>query len=268
MKIGFIGAGNMGGAILKGYAPAAEANGHTIYVFNRTEATRKALAEEFAAVTACDSAVEVVEKSDVIMLGIKPGGFADFLPLIAEACTDDKIFVSMAAGISIGFIEEYLGSGQPVIRVMPNTPALVGEGMTSVSRNSNVTDEMMNAVMEVFGGIGRAEEVDEEMIHCVIGVSGSSPAYTYMYIDALIKAAVKNGMAEDKARVFAAQAVMGAAKMVLENEDVSPQQLWTNVCSPGGTTIEAVNTLFEKDFHGTVEAGFQAAVEKSKVLTK
>ena len=266
MRIGFIGAGNMGGAILRGYAPVAGDN--EIYVYNRTEATRRALEAEFDAVTACDSAAELVEKSDVIMLGIKPNGFADFLPTIAEVCSDDKIVVSMAAGISIAFIEKYLGEHQPVIRVMPNTPALVGAGMTSASRNGNVSDDMMASVMGIFAGIGKIEEVDEEMIHTVIGVSGSSPAYTYMYIDALIQAAVENGMPADKARVFAAQAVMGAAKMVLENPEETPQQLWTNVCSPGGTTIEAVNTFFANGMQDKIKEGFQAAVDKSKILTK
>lgn len=266
MKIGFVGAGNMGGAILRGYAPVAGDN--KIYVYNRTESTRKALEAEFEAVTACDSAVELVKSSDIVMLGIKPNGFADFLPTIAEVCTDDKIIVSMAAGISIGFIEKYLGGTQPIVRVMPNTPAMVGEAMTSASRNGNVSDEMMDSVLGIFAGIGRIEEVDEAMIHTVIGVSGSSPAYTYMYIDALIQAAVENGMPAEKARVFAAQAVMGAAKMVLENPNETPEQLWTKVCSPGGTTIEAVNTFFENGLQDKVKEGFQAAVDKSKILTK
>jgi len=268
MVIGFIGAGNMGGAILRGYAQKAAQLGNSILVYNRTEKTRKAFEAEFEAVTACSSASEVVEKSDVILLGIKPGMFADFLPEIADKCTDDKIFVSMAAGISISFIEGYLGAFQPVVRIMPNTPAMVGEAMTSVSRNANVTDEAFAEVMGIFRGIGLAEEVPEEQIHCVIGVSGSSPAYTYMYIDALAKAAADNGMEPDKARVFAAQAVLGAAKMVIENEDISCEQLRINVCSPGGTTIEAVNKLFENGFEDKVKEGFQAAVDKSRLMTK
>jgi DNA-binding XRE family transcriptional regulator len=113
-----------------------------------------------------------------------------------------------------------------------------------------------------------SEEVDEELIHCVIGVSGSSPAYTYMYIDALAQAAEANGMEAEKAKVFAAQAVLGAAKMVLENMDTTPEQLRINVCSPGGTTIEAVNTLFENGFMEDVKDGFQAAVDKSRKMTK
>lgn len=268
MRIGFLGAGNMGGAILRGYAPEAAERGDKIFVYNRTEATRNALEQEFEAVTACDSLEELVKNSDVLILGIKPVGFAEMLPQIAELGTEGKLVVSMAAGISIDFIEEHLGKEQPVIRIMPNTPAQVGEAMTSVSRNKQVDDAMLESVVQIFEAIGKAEEVDEELIHCVIGVSGSSPAYTYMFIDALAQAAVDNGMAAEKARVFAAQAVLGAAKMVLENEDVTAEQLRINVCSPGGTTIEAVNKLFENGFTDNVKEGFQAAVDKSKAMTK
>lgn len=268
MKIGFIGAGNMGGAILRGYAPKAIKKGNEIFVYNRTESKRKALEQEFEAVTACESSRELVKVSDVVILGVKPNMFEELLPEIAPVCTYDKLVVSMAAGISISYIEKYLGEGQPVIRIMPNTPAQVGEAMVSVSRNSNVSDEMFDSILEVFESIGKAEEVDEELIHCVIGVSGSSPAYTYMYIDALMQAAEANGMETDKARIFAAQSVLGAAKMVLENKDITPEQLRINVCSPGGTTIEAVNKLFQNGFMDNVKEAFQAAVEKSKVMTR
>ena len=258
----------MGGAILRGYADVAEYKGREILVYNRTEATRKSIAAEFKCVTACDSCEELAEKSEVILLGVKPHMFGEVLSQIAPVCTDDKLVVSMAAGISLAYIEEFLGSSQPVIRIMPNTPALVGEAMTSVSRNGNVSDEMMALAMEIFDAIGRTEEVSEELIHCVIGVSGSSPAYTYMYIDALAQAAEENGMSPEKAKVFAAQAVIGAAKMVLENPETSPEQLRINVCSPGGTTIEAVNKLFENGFMDDVKEAFQAAVNKSKLMTK
>ena len=133
MRIGFIGAGNMGGAILRGYAPSALEKGQEIYVYNRTEATRTALAEEFDAVTAYDSVTNMVKDSDVVVLGVKPNTFDQVLAEISEVCTDDKLVVSMAAGISMSFIERYLGSGQPVIRIMPNTPAQVGAAMVSVS---------------------------------------------------------------------------------------------------------------------------------------
>lgn len=267
MKIGFIGAGNMGGAILKGYAPAAAAKGNQIFVYDIKEETRHSLEQAFAAVTACGSEKELVEKSDMIFLGVKPNLFDKLLPEIAPVCGKDQILISMAAGVSISFLEEHLGQGHKIIRIMPNLPAQVGEAMIAVCRSSNVGNHSFAQVLDVLNTVGKAQEIHEDLIHCVIGVSGSSPAYTYMYIDALIQAAIDNGMEPEKAKIFAAQAVLGAAKMVLES-DISPEQLRINVCSPGGTTIEAVNKLFETGFEESVKQGFQAAVDKSKAMTK
>ena len=160
------------------------------------------------------------------------------------------------------FVERYLGNDAAVIRIMPNTPAKVGEAMVAICRNGNVDDDVFNLAESLFSVIGRAEFVEERLMDCVIGVSGSSPAYTYMYIEALIEAAVKNGMDAETARIFAAQSVLGAAKMVLESPE-SVEQLRINVCSPNGTTIEAVNKLFENGFMEDVKEGFQAAVDRS-----
>ncbi len=267
MKIGFIGAGNMGGAILKGYAPAAAQRGNQIFVYDIKEETRIGLEQNFAAVTACGSEKELAEKSDVLILGVKPNMFDDLLPKIAPVCGTDNIIVSMAAGVSLAFLAEHLGQDRKIIRIMPNTPAQVGEAMIAACRNNNVDDGSFARVLDILNTIGKAEEIQEELMHCVIGVSGSSPAYTYMYIDALIQAAADNGMEPEKAKIFAAQAVLGAAKMVLES-DISPEQLRINVCSPGGTTIEAVNKLFENGFEENIKQGFQAAVDKSKAMTK
>jgi pyrroline-5-carboxylate reductase len=256
----------MGGAILKGYSPIAEKEGNELLAFNRTPAKLEAIAKDHK-VTVCASIDEVVSGADTIILGVKPNMYEDVLPQIAKNYKAEKVLVSMAAGVSIGFIEGYLGKDAMVVRIMPNTPAQVGEAMISVSRNGNVGDDVYPGVMEIFQGIGRAEDVPEEQIHCVIGVSGSSPAYTYMYIDALVKAAVNNGMDAGKAKIFAAQSVLGAARMVLESEK-TPEQLRIDVCSPGGTTIEAVNKLMENGFEDDVAEAFQAAVEKSKEMTK
>lgn len=267
MKIGFIGAGNMGGAILRGYAPHAAASDHKILVYGPNQDKRKALERELDVVTACNSVGELVQQSQMILLGVKPNILPDVLEQVKADYTAEKTVVSMAAGVSIASIEAVLGEDAKVIRIMPNTPAQVSEAMISVSCNKNTGQEDRASAMAVFRAIGRAEEVDEELIHCVIGISGSSPAYTYMYIDALIQAAKENGMPEEEARIFAAQSVLGAAKMVLES-DLSPEQLRINVCSPGGTTIEAVNTLLAEQFEETVKKGFQAAVDRSKSMTK
>ncbi|MHC1723136.1 MAG: pyrroline-5-carboxylate reductase [Aminipila sp.] len=266
MKLGFLGAGNMGGAILRGYLASGKILSGDVFVCGRNREKLDKLCEELS-VNACYSIEELVDICDVIMLGVKPNMFPDVMPQVAQKYTEDKILVSMAAGITIESISNYVGKDAKIIRVMPNTPAMVNEAMTSVSRNINVDDQQFAQVFDIFKSIGKAEEVKEELIHCVIGVSGSSPAYTYMYIDALAKAAVKNGMNKEQAIVFAAQSVLGAAKMVLET-GIDPVQLRINVCSPGGTTIEAVNTLQEKGFAELVESGFQAAVDKSKLMSK
>ena len=266
MKIGFIGIGNMGGAIYRGYSPAAAAQGNEMLAFDKdTEKLQQLVAE--CPTTICSSLEELVGASDVVVLGLKPNMYETILPEIAACWKEEKVLVSMAAGMSISFITAYLGEKAKIVRIMPNTPARVGCGMTAVSRNGNVEDEIFEQVMGIFKGIGLAEEIDESLMDCVIGVSGSSPAYTYMYIEALMNAAVKNGMEPQQAKIFAAQSVMGAAKMVLESEK-TPEQLRIDVCSPGGTTIEAVDALLENGFRDDVSEGFQAAVEKSKVMTK
>lgn len=266
MKVGFIGAGNMGGAILRGYAPTAKKQNNEITVYVPSADKRKKIALE-CNVSESDSIASLVQKCDTVIVGVKPNTFPEVMPQIAEAFSNEKLLISMAAGITIDYIQKYLGENAKIIRIMPNTPAQVGEAMIAACRNKNVDDKLFDQAFEIFKAIGKAEEVSEELIHCVIGVSGSSPAYTFMYIESLIDAAVKNGLSPEKAKVFAAQSVLGAAKMVLET-DVTPEQLRINVCSPGGTTIEAVNSLFDNDFPKIVSDAFQAAVDKSVKMSE
>ena len=278
MKIGFIGIGNMGGSILKGYARSAASAGNKILIHDKTTENNIEMAYAIAGsgftnqnLIICNDNKELAAESDIIVLGVKPNNVDDVLREIAPA--EGKLLISMAAGVSIEKLERYLNEGAEgsgdrakIIRIMPNTPARVGMAMTSMSRNANVSDEEFETAKTIFDSIGVAEGVPEDLIHCVIGVSGSSPAYTYMYIEALAKAAVANGMEPEQARTFACQAVMGAAKMALESKE-SLEQLRINVCSPGGTTIEAVKKLQENGFMDDVAEGFQAAVDRSKEMT-
>jgi pyrroline-5-carboxylate reductase len=266
MNIGFLGTGNMGGAIINGYAKQAITNGDTLFAFDLNTEKVRALAEKIGLIP-CATQEDLVTRSDVVILGLKPNIYDAVLPELAPFFTEGKLVVTMAAGISIGFIESYLGANTPIIRIMPNTPAMVNQGMTAVCRNAHVDDKTFQQVFQIFTAIGKAEEVPEELIHCVIGVSGSSPAYTYMYIDALANEAVKNGMSYKQAVIFAAQSVLGAATMVLETGE-SPEQLRINVCSPGGTTIEAVQVLQTNGFEENIGQAFRAAVTKSKEMTK
>ncbi|MDO4546158.1 MAG: pyrroline-5-carboxylate reductase, partial [Bacillota bacterium] len=244
MKAGFIGIGNMGGAILSGFAASPGGRGAELLAFDRNEELCKKMTGEIPGLEICRSGRELTEAADLIVLGVKPQVIESVLGEMAAAYSRDKLVVSMAAGVNIALLEKYLGKDAQIVRIMPNTPAKVGEAMTAVCRNENVEEEGFQKALDLFTSIGKAEEVEEKLIDCVIGVSGSSPAYTYMYIEALTQAAVRNGMEESKARIFAAQSVLGAAKMVLESPE-SLEQLRINVCSPGGTTIEAVNKLFE-----------------------
>ncbi len=266
MNIGFLGTGNMGGAIINGYAKQAKANGDILFAYDLNTEKVLALAEK-TGLSPCETQEDLITRSDVVVLGLKPNVYDTVLPELAPFFTEGKLVVTMAAGISIGFIESYLGLNTPIIRIMPNTPAMVNQGMTAVSRNVNVDDNTFQKMFKIFTAIGKAEEVPEELIHCVIGVSGSSPAYTYMYIDALANEAVKNGMSYEQAVIFAAQSVLGAATMILETGE-SPEQLRINVCSPGGTTIEAVHVLQANGFEENIAQAFRAAVAKSKEMTK
>lgn len=271
MNVGFIGTGNMGGAILRGYAKSTAAAGNTILIHNRTTERNEEMAnairnaaEMQPTIEICNDNVSLAQQADIVIIGVKPNGVPVVLEEIKEC---GKLIVSMAAGVSIASMEKILGSDARLIRIMPNTPAQVGEAMTAMTRNANVGEEDFVAVKRIFEAVGRTEEIKESLIDCVIGVSGSSPAYTYMYINALIEAAEEEGMSPDKARIFAAQSVLGAARMVLKNRE-SPEQLRINVCSPGGTTIEAVKVLQANGFEENIKDGFRAAVARSREMTE
>jgi len=267
MSIGFIGVGNMGTAIMKGYLAAYKDKNKNVYIYDKDEKRILNLSQELG-VNKCDSLEKLMGYSDIVILAIKPQNFEEVLTEARAFYKPHQVFVSIAAGISIGYIEKLMGhEGIKVVRVMPNIPALVNEGMSALCRNKHIPDDEFEMVLEIFRSVGRAEVVEEEMIDNVIGISGSSPAYTFMFIEALIDAAQANGMKKEQAVIFAGQAVLGAARMVLET-GIEPSILRDNVCSPGGTTIEAVKALQNNGFHDNIIEAYQAAVEKSKIMTK
>ncbi|MDR0357160.1 MAG: pyrroline-5-carboxylate reductase [Clostridiales Family XIII bacterium] len=273
MKIGFLGAGNMGGAIIRGYARAAAARGETpeVFVFDTDEAKTRALTE-LPGVRAVDDAQALVNESETLVIALKPNAFDTAIPMIA-ACAKraepkrDRVFVSIAAGIGIGYLSGILGRDAKIVRAMPNTPAMTGEGMTALSRGDRVTDEEYAETLRIFESTGRVASIKETMFDAVTGISGSSPAYVFMYIQALIECGLNNGLNDRDARLFAAQSALGAAKMALESDE-SPEQLKINVCSPGGTTVEAVRVLEERGFADAVKAAAEAAIEKSRRMTR
>jgi pyrroline-5-carboxylate reductase len=267
MKLGFVGTGNMGTALIKGYLAVHQSEKKNIYTYDKDADKLKALSEDLG-VVGCGTMEKLMEQSDVVVLAVKPNIFDLVLPEIGTFYRPGQVLVSIAAGISIGYIEKLVQKDcVKIVRVMPNTPAMVNAGMSALCRNQHITDAEFEPVLELFRSVGKAEVVEEQLIDTVIGVSGSSPAYTYMYIEALMDAAEANGMDREQAKIFAGQSVLGAARMVLET-GIDPVTLRENVCSPGGTTIEAVKTLQNNGFHDNIAEAFNAAVEKSKVMTK
>ncbi len=266
MKIGFIGTGNMGGAILADFAASTNAAGSELMAFDPSEKSRSAIKAKVSDIRFCSDIGELCRLSEIIFIGVKPQIVSGVLEEMAQSYTSDKTVVSMVTGgVTMDVIAESLGRDARIIRIMPNTPASVGEAMTAVCRNGNITDEDFAKVREILDSIGITEEIDESLMGCVGGVSGSSPAYTYMYIEALMQAAMEFGMPEKEARIFAAQAVSGAAKMVLDSNKTA-KELCEDVCSPGGVTIEAVNTLLENGFMDDVKEGFRASMKRFKEI--
>lgn len=264
-KIGFIGCGNMGEAMLKGIIDSFD-NVKDIYVFEKNEGRQRDLKEKYN-INISLTPLELVNNSEIILVAVKPNIFNLVMDEIKPAINDSKVIISIAAGVTIAAIEKGLGSKAKIIRTMPNTPAFVGLGMTSMSPNKNTTIEENALAKQILEGFGEVEEVPETLIHSVIGVSGSAPAYVFMLIEAMADAAVLAGMPRDKAYKFASQAVMGSAKMVLDTGK-HPGVLKDMVCSPGGTTIEAVAELERTGFRSSIISGMIKCMKKSEKMSK
>lgn len=262
MRIGFIGLGNMARAMIEGMLSKGIASKEDIMGSAKTEATLASIKAKYGIETTLDNGL-IAEKSDILILAIKPQFFGDVLPGIRERVKEDALVISIAAGKTIADIEELFGRKLKLVRCMPNTPALIGEGCSGVCRNRNVSDLEMAKCMELIESFGFAQEVPEHLIDAVSGVSGCSPAYVFMFLEALADGAVEAGMPRKQAYVFAARAVMGSAKLLLETGR-HPGELKDMVTSPAGTTIEGVRTLEERGFRGAVIDAVKASVEKSK----
>lgn len=269
MSVGFIGTGNMGSAIVKAYAASDASDGSEILVYNRTKAKAEALADSAgpSKITLAGSIEEITKASDILFICVEPKNFAEVMPEVARCFSEGKLLVSIAAGITISELEGYLGQDAKIIRSMPNTPIMHGMGATAMVRNANVSDEDFGLVKNIFESGGISGEVSEDLISAIIGISGSSPAYTYMYIDALIQTGIECGLDPGLAREFAAQTVKGAAQMLLSSSEPA-KELLDRVCTPGGTTIEAVTSLKESYFEDIVKDGALAAVHRSKEMSQ
>lgn len=261
-KIGFIGCGNMGKAMLGALVKSKDINNDNIIVSTKSEESAKRINKEFE-VKATVVNTEVAEESNILFLAVKPYFFKEVIEEIKDKVNDDTIIISIAAGITIAQIEEWFGKEVKVVRTMPNTPALVGEGMSAICPNKNVTLDELEYVGKLYNSFGKYEILEEKDFHAFIALCGSSPAYVFMFIEAMADAAVIQGMPRAQAYRFAAQAVLGSAKMVLESKS-HPGELKDMVCSPGGTTIEAVAVLEEKGMRSAVIEAMRKCAQKSK----
>ena len=265
-KAGFIGCGNMAQAIIGGIIKNGAVKAAEVVASDVFEDSLKKAREAYGIKIAAGN-LEVAAQSDLVFLAVKPHQIAGVIKEIAPKISAEKIVVSIAAGIDLKSMEGWFAKKVKLVRLMPNTPALVGAGMTGASPNALVTAEELSLVRSLLDGIGRCEVVPESLMEAVMAVSGSGPAYVYMFIEALADAAVLEGMPRALAYTFAAQMVMGSAKMVLETGR-HPGELKDMVCSPGGTTIEAVAVLEERGFRSAVIEAAGACAAKGRELGK
>ena len=264
--IGFIGGGNMASAMIGGMLHSRLCHKEQIIATARTQASLDRLSGAYGIQTTFDNR-KAAGQSDILVLAVKPYLYEKIIKEIRDETDDTKIIVAIAAGVSLAQLNRYFGKPMKIIRAMPNTPAMVSEAMSALTPNEYVSEDDLQTVVEIFKSFGEAEVVPESLMDAVIGVSGSSPAYVYLFIEAMADAAVADGMPRAQAYKFAAQAVSGAAKMVLETGK-HPGELKDAVCSPGGTTIEAVAALEEAGFRHAVIRAQRRCVAKSKDMGK
>ena len=265
-KIGFIGCGNMAQSMIGGIVKSKLVVPGYIMASAITEKNLNHAKQSYGIIVSNNN-IDTVRFSDIIFLAVKPNIYESVIDEIKGSLKKDSIIITIAAGISMSYIEKAFGYKLKVVRTMPNTPALVGEGMSALCANELVTKEDLGLVLKIFESFGKAEIIAENLMDAVAAISGSSPAYVYMFIEALADGGVLDGIPRDKAYKFAAQAVLGAAKMVLET-GMHPGILKDNVCSPGGTTIEAVATLEEKGFRSAILSAMKSCTNKSKEMSK
>lgn len=264
MKIGFIGLGNMAKAIIGGMLGNQIVQPGDIIGTARTKATVEAVRSAYG-IGVRDTNAAVVKEADVLILAVKPQYFREIIEEIRAEMAPDVLVISIAAGKTMKWIEDTFDRKIKLVRCMPNTPALVGAGCTGVCINDKVSQEEADYSLKLMESFGKACLVPEHLMNAVGAVSGSSPAYVFMFIEAMADAAVAAGMPRAQAYEFAAQAVYGSAKLVLESGK-HPAELKDMVCSPGGTTIQGVRVLEERGLRGTVIDALTATVEQSAKL--
>lgn len=262
MKLGVIGAGNMSSAILQGVIKAGAFKVEDIYVSEILD-DKLAKAAQWGVHTTKDCR-EVVENSDYIMFGVKPNVILKVMESVKDII-NDKVVISIAAGIDIQSMKNTLGEEAKIVRTMPNMPALVGEGMTAICKTDDVNEEEMQVVIDIFNSVGKTALLPESLINAATATNGSGPAYVFMMIEAMADAAVLHGIPRDTAYLLVAQTVLGSAKLAIETGN-HPGQLKDMICSPGGTTIEAVHQLELDGFRASLINAVDRCAKKANSM--
>ncbi|OCC15352.1 Pyrroline-5-carboxylate reductase [Dissulfuribacter thermophilus] len=266
LKIGFIGAGQMGSALIKGLIEKGLLDKMGIFASDPSF-ERRSIVEKDTGIKTFETNDECIKNVDIVLLAVKPQVMGPVLADIRPSIESRHLVVSIAAGISTKFIEDRLEAGTRVVRVMPNTPALVHEGAAAISPGSSASEEDLEIVREIFEAVGIAVTVPEELMDTVTGLSGSGPAYCFKFIEALIEGGILEGLPRDVAQKLAVQTVLGSARLVqILNEH--PSKLEAMVTSPGGTTIRGLHALEKFAFKAGVMEAVSQATKRSKELGK
>ena len=264
-KMGFIGAGNMGLPLLIGATKLLGAEQLTFFCADDFSNKK---AHETTGVEQAESLEKLIETCECVVLAVKPQSFGEVLPVIKANTFDGQILISLAPGVTVEYLSQETGCKTKIVRTMPNTPAMVGEGMTAICYgNDNFTETEKQMVKALFEAVGKTVELPERLMDAAVVASGSSPAYAYMFMEALADGAVKYGIPRAQAYEMVAQTMIGAGKMLLETGE-HPGKLKDNVCSPGGTTIAAVAALEEAGFRNAIIKACDACYEKTISLKK
>lgn len=264
MKLGFIGCGNMATAMMKGIISNNIVSKEDIIGADRSKVSLDRIQKELGISIVFDNK-EAAKNADILVLSVKPQFYENVIDEIKNSITEKQIVVTIAPGKTLEWLGKQFGKPVKIVRTMPNTPALVGEGITAACSNQYVEQKELEYVVSILEGFGKCEVISEHLMDVVVSVSGSSPAYVFMFIEAMADAAVADGMPRAQAYEFAAQSVFGSAKMILQTGR-HPGELKDMVCSPGGTTIEAVRVLEEKGMRSAVFEAMKACTKKAREM--
>ena len=269
MKIGFIGVGNMASAIIKGIITKEFVAANEVYLFDPMTEKVTAFAKEHGCQVSATTA-ELIEAVDTVLLAVKPNVIESVLQENKALITTKKtLLISIAAGTPLKKLAKFLQTDEevPMIRVMPNVNAMIGEGAAAICGNAFASKEQILTVVALFESVGSAWELPEKDFSNFTALAGSSPAYAYLFIDSIARAGVKHGLPKELCNQIAAQAVLGSAKMILESKE-NPWTLIDRVCSPGGTTVAGLLALEEEKFIATVVKGIDATIARDQEMNQ